>query len=130
MLHAEGKQISGLAIFVSRKLRDYLQRIDKDKFMVLCTGLRVTPISCEEQKKREEKGHGALLFNGKSKRPKHAPAHTVVYACICMYTTSGHINLRQGSSKYPHEIKIEIKKRPKDNFFQEGDPEQSETATS
>lgn len=72
-----------------------LQRIDKDKFMVLCTGLRVTPIPCEEQKKHEEKGHSTSLFNGKSKRPKHAPAHTVVYACICMHTTSGHINLKE-----------------------------------
>lgn len=117
MIHEEGKQISGLAIFVMRKLRDYTRRIDKDKFMVLCTGLRDTPIPREEQKKHAEKSHGALLFNGKSKRLKHAPAHTIVYAYICMYTTSGHINLRKGSSKYPCEIKIEIKKRPKNNFF-------------
>lgn len=85
--------------------------------MVLCTGLRGIPIPHEEQKKHAEKDHSALLFNGKSLRLKLAPAHTVVYAYKCMYTTSGHINLRKGSSKYPCEIKIEIKKRPKNNFF-------------
>ena len=41
---------------------------------------------------------------------------------------SSYINLRKVSSKYSNEIKSGIKKRPKNNFFQEANPEQSQVA--
>lgn len=48
----------------------------------------------------------------------HTHAHrVVVYAYMCTYTTSSYTDLRKVSSNYSNEIKIEIKKTPKNNFF-------------
>lgn len=72
-----------------------------------------------------------MLLNRKSKRLECVEVHTSTHIhkythSIRIYTTAGHINLRKVSSKYPNEIKIGIKKRPK----KEADAEQGKTAKS
>jgi hypothetical protein len=49
---------------------------------------------------------------------------------IFTYTTSGYIYLRKVSIKFPNEIKAGINKRPKNDFLQKTDPEQSEVTRS